>query len=201
MNKLYAVRKGKIKGIYENWNDCKQQVDNFPGAIYKSFTTIEEAAEFMGWTQKSKGEDVDISEAETITAYVDGSYNIATGEYGYGAVLLKEDEEIKISNRGNDPELASMRNVAGEIKGSEAAIIYAYENKYKKVIIYYDYEGISKWCLGLWKTNKKGTIEYKKFYDEMIKKIKIEFVKVKGHSGDKYNDMADELAKKAAGVL
>ena len=32
-------------------------------------------------------------------------------------------------------------------------------------------------------------------------KLDISFVKVRGHSGDKYNDMADELAKKAAGIL
>ena len=32
------------------------------------------------------------------------------------------------------------------------------------------------------------------------KKIKINFVKVKGHSNDKYNDKADLLAKKACGI-
>jgi ribonuclease HI len=55
--------------------------------------------------------------------------------------------------------------------------------------------------MGLWKTNKEGTIAYKKFYDEISDRISIEFVKVKGHSGDKYNEIADVLAKKAAGVL
>ena len=29
----------------------------------------------------------------------------------------------------------------------------------------------------------------------------VHFVKVKGHSNDKYNDMADQLAKKALGIL
>ena len=34
-----------------------------------------------------------------------------------------------------------------------------------------------------------------------MKKIDIKFVKVKGHSGDKYNDIADKLAKKALGII
>ena len=60
--------------------------------------------------------------------------------------------------------------------------------------------GIAKWCTGEWKTNKDGTIAYKKFYDKIRKKVDITFEKVKGHSGDKYNDLADKLAKKACGI-
>lgn len=37
-------------------------------------------------------------------------------------------------------------------------------------------------------------------YDTYKKDVRIKFTKVKGHSGDKYNDIADMLAKQAAGV-
>ena len=70
----------------------------------------------------------------------------------------------------------------------------------KEVAIYYDYEGISAWAEGRWKTNKHGTIAYKEFYDEIKDRLKVTFVKVKGHSGDTYNDMADRLAKDALGI-
>ena len=33
-----------------------------------------------------------------------------------------------------------------------------------------------------------------------MKDIKIKFKKIKGHSGDKFNDMADKLAKEALGI-
>ena len=66
--------------------------------------------------------------------------------------------------------------------------------------IFYDYAGIEKWCSGEWKTNKNGTRKYKEFYDEISKKVKVHFVKVKGHSNDHYNDLADKLAKKALGI-
>ena len=39
-----------------------------------------------------------------------------------------------------------------------------------------------------------------KFYNKAKKHVNITFCKVKGHSGDKYNDMADALAKKACSV-
>ena len=37
-------------------------------------------------------------------------------------------------------------------------------------------------------------------YEQAKKKVNITFEKVKGHSGDKYNDLADSLAKAACGV-
>lgn len=93
-----------------------------------------------------------------------------------------------------------MRNVAGEIKGAEAAMQYALDKSLPAIEIYHDYEGIAKWCLGEWKTNKEGTKAYKAFYDEASRRVRISFVKVTGHSNDKYNDMADELAKEALGI-
>ena len=48
--------------------------------------------------------------------------------------------------------------------------------------------------------NKEGTQSYQAFYDNISKNVDITFVKVKGHSGDKYNDLADKLAKEALGI-
>lgn len=45
--KWYAVRKGRKKGVYSTWNECREQTDKFPGAIFKSFKTKEEAEQFM----------------------------------------------------------------------------------------------------------------------------------------------------------
>lgn len=46
-SKYYAVKKGKVPGIYFNWNDCKAMVDGYPGAVYKSFKAIEEAENLL----------------------------------------------------------------------------------------------------------------------------------------------------------
>lgn len=137
---------------------------------------------------------------EKITAYVDGSYNVATKEYSYGAVIFAGDKKECFSEKFNDPELATMRNVAGELEGSMKAMRYAVEAGAKELDIFYDYEGIEKWCTGAWKTNKDGTKAYKAFYEKIRQKVKVNFHKVKGHSGDRYNDEADVLAKTALGI-
>lgn len=35
--KFYVVWKGKNPGVYESWTACKAQIENFTGALYKSF--------------------------------------------------------------------------------------------------------------------------------------------------------------------
>ena len=218
--KYYAVKKGKVPGVYETWDDCKDQTHGFPGAVFKSFPTREEAQAFVGMdrqTEKVAAAGTDRqAEKESVlesmdpmvmpvggvaVAYVDGSYNVATGEYGAGVAFFSEQGEEHISRKGEDKELASMRNVAGEILGSRLAMEKAVALKQKKIYIYHDYQGIASWCNGDWKANKPGTIAYRDFYREASRKIKIQFRKVKGHSNDKYNDMADQLAKKALGIL
>lgn len=198
MGKFYAVKKGKEPGIYNTWEECREQTAGFSGAIYKSFPTAGEAAAFMGWTKTLADNE---AEECDLVAYVDGSFNTATNEYGSGAVIIEDGEEVYLSENGNDAEMAGMRNVAGEILAAELAMKYAYEHGYQSIEIVHDYEGIARWCTGEWKTNREGTRRYKAAYGEYSKKIKIVFTKVKGHSGDVYNDLADSLAKKAAKVL
>ena len=90
-----------------------------------------------------------------------------------------------------------MRNVAGEILGAELAMREAVRRGVGKLTIFHDYQGIASWCLGEWKTNKEGTIAYKQYYDSLKGQMDISFQKVKGHSGDVWNDRADELARAA----
>lgn len=214
--KYYAVRVGRTPGIYMNWEDCNKQVKGYKGAKFKSFTSIEEADDFVNKIENAEGINNEAINNKAIineilsnengipmtneimaVAYVDGSYNAETKQFSYGVVMFHNGEEKHFSKKVEDEELAEMRNVAGEIKGAEAAMKYAIDNKVEKLFIYHDYEGIASWCLGHWKTNKKGTIEYKKFYDKIKGSVDITFIKVKGHSNDKYNDLADSLAKQA----
>lgn len=195
--KYYAVRQGRQVGIFTSWDECKRLVTGYKGAEYKSFTDKASALAFLENTTPSASVAPD---ADTVIAYVDGSYNIKTQIFACGVVIITADGEKYLSQSYDDKELATMRNVAGEIKGSVAAMEYCLENGIKNLHIFYDYAGIEKWCNGEWKTNKCGTMDYKRFYDGICDKLSVTFHKVKGHSGDKYNDMADKLAKKAAGI-
>jgi len=203
--KYYAVKKGRKTGVFTEWTECKKQIDGFSGAIYKSFESSEEAEKYLiaGNYISDKSADLGIkSEKTEIIAYVDGSFSESQSAYSYGVVLIIDGKEKYFNERfDNDSEMLSMRNVAGEISGARKAMEYCLENGYNGIVIYHDYEGIARWCTGEWKANKKGTKEYKKYYDSVKESINIRFEKVKGHSGDKYNDLADELAKSALNDL
>lgn len=193
--KFYGVKSGRVPGIYETWAECQNQIHGFSGAVYKSFPTKEEASAFISGT----GENQKAQSKTQALAYVDGSYDSKTKAFSYGMILFYNGQELQFSKKFSDSDLAQMHNVAGEIKGSEAAMQYCLDHGIESITIYHDYEGIAKWCNGEWAAKRPGTIAYGEFYRKAREKVEIRFVKVKGHSGDKYNDLADKLAKGALG--
>lgn len=202
--KFYAVVKGFNAGVYTTWGECQQNINGFSGAIFKGFSTKQEAEEFMannGENQNNETEKIAriYTRSEAI-AYVDGSYDDIKEQYAYGMVMFFDGGEEHFAEKFSNPEMTTMRNVAGEIEGAKRAMTFCVDNGVKSIDIVYDYEGIEKWCTGVWRTNKPETRAYKDFYNQISKSVKVNFVKVKGHSGDKYNDMADTLAKGALGL-
>ncbi|MBD7913035.1 MULTISPECIES: ribonuclease H family protein [Clostridium] len=214
MTKYYSVYRGKsgIPKILTNWEECKKEVIGCKGAIYKSFKTEEEAIEFLSLSSKGKSEisSTNVVDEEKslhldmngLVIYVDGSFSLEKGNYSYGLVAIRNGEEIyRDCGAGEDSDAIALRNVAGEVLGSLKAVEYAISNGYEDVKIVYDYQGVECWALGTWKRNKELTEAYHKSMQENMKKINIKFIKVKGHSGDKYNDIADKLAKKALEII
>ena len=197
--KVYAVRKGRTTGIFMNWDDCKAQVDGFAGAEYKSFADPAEAMAYLGLAESPEGED---QFPAGIRAYVDGSYDSSSGRFSCGVVIVETDvngksETTELNSAFDDEEAAQQRNVAGEIMGSKIAIDWCRANGVKAVEIYHDYEGIGAWADRKWKANNPLTQGYREFVEEARKSMEITFVKVKAHAGNKYNELADKLAKKA----
>ena len=192
--KYYAVKKGRNPGIYTSWDSCLEEVKGYSGAIYKSFKNLDDAKDFIDDRQK----EIELTE-NSVIAYVDGSYNQKLKVYGSGVVYITDGKEKELM-KSYDDSYHVHRNVAGEVKASELAISEAIKDKKYHIVIYHDYQGIASWADGHWKTNNDLTKSYKRFIDEARKNIKISFVKVKGHSNDKYNDRADILAKEACGI-
>ena len=134
----------------------------------------------------------------SINAYTDGSYDALTKAFSCGVVLLTPNGRFfmneKYSANDNNTET---RNVAGELKGAELAIRYAMLNGYRRVRIYHDYEGVAAWAAGEWQAKSEVARLYVDFIGKASSKIEIQFQKVAAHTGNKYNEIADKLAKNA----
>ncbi len=96
---VYAVRKGRIIGIYDTWAECKVQTDKFPGASFKKFETKNEAEDFLiqddakkiSPTKKCKVDAVTnlipVGNVESTDIFTDGGQNAQTGkEEAWGCV-------------------------------------------------------------------------------------------------------------------
>lgn len=196
----YAVRKGRREGLYRTWDECRKQVIGYPGASYKGFYTQEEAEAFLGGGAREPetavyagGENPD-----SFVAYVDGSFMpFMPGVFSFGCVILYKGKTETYGEKIEDKEEATMRNVAGEIHGTAFAMKNCLERGVSVMELYYDYAGIEKWCTGEWKANKKGTKALKAYYDSIKNRLTVHFHKVPSHTGVKYNEMADQLAKGA----
>ncbi len=198
--KVYAVKKGRMTGLFMSWDDCKAQVDGFAGAEYKSFADPADAMAYLGMSEGTAAAGARLPEG--VRAYVDGSYDISNGRFSCGVVIVETDAEgssetTEIKSAFDDEEAAKQRNVAGEIMGSKLAVDYCLANGIKAVEIFHDYEGIGAWADMKWKTNNPLTQGYREFIAEARKSMDIKFVKVKAHAGNRYNELADALAKKA----
>lgn len=203
--KYYAVAVGKsgVPMILESWPACQKEVIGAKGAIYKSFENIEEAKKFLeinarGRVSNTQSEENRGENLSGVNIYVDGSFMEAKKNFSYGLVVVREGEVIHKDNGiGVDEDSIALRNVSGEVMGAMKAVEYAINNGLSDITICYDYQGIESWALGVWKRNKRLTKEYNEYMQEKMKEVNISFKKIKGHSGDKFNDMADILAKEA----
>lgn len=196
--KYYAVKKGKRIGIVRTWAECQALTKGFSGAIYKSFTSEQEARDFIEGVSSNQPAHIVAHNPDELVAYVDGSYNKFTEEYSYGMVILEHETVIHEEGKKFKNEFSSMRNVAGEVYGATRAIEYAAAIG-KDVGIYYDYTGIEHWAKGEWKTNNALTKGYRE-YVAAVNTIKITFHKVAAHTGVEYNERVDRLAKQALGI-
>jgi len=219
--KYYAVKEGKVPGIYSTWDECKSQVDGFSGAKYKSFSLLEEAEQYMSNdsapissiigeeknnTQVSvedvnkmidnKIHTLDIDES---LAFVDGSFDTASEKAGFGVIIIShggnKDTLYKAITKSLDEDFIKLRNVAAELEGVKEAVNWAIKYNKRKITIFYDYSGIEDWANGSWRAKTNITQKYVSFINEKRNYIEIEYIKVAAHSGVTYNEEADALAK------
>ena len=217
--KYYAVKRGKITGIFKSWEECKASVDGYSGAEYKGFTLLKEAEAYLDDIQKSafdknsadqkakrqKQDGMGADEKEnrgelpkpgTLLAYVDGSYDDSLKKYAFGCVFITSDGRVETEyGNGDNEQSLQHRNVTGEMLGAMYAVKVAMLSGFERVEICYDYQGIEKWVTGEWRSKTELTRKYALAMREWGKDIEICFTKVAAHTNVYYNELADKMAK------
>lgn len=226
----YAVREGKINGIFTTWEECKDSINGHSGAIYKKFSNKNDAEKFIQKrsptvkikikktknTADTKNIQVKIDKVEKskIYVYTDGACSkngTKDARAGLGVYFGENDS----------------RNLAKPIEGKQtnnvaeiSAIIEAYhilEDEIKRgdnVVICTD-SGYSIKCCTTYgeKCEKKGWKDsipnkklVKKAYDLFKDLDNVKFKHIPAHTGktDRHsigNHHADRLANEAIGVF
>ena len=211
--KFYAVAKGIKPGIYNSWAEAKIQVDGFSGAIFKSFTSMTEAED---WIEKNSDKkilsnkkeshltDTHSQKSDEIIIYTDGGSSGNPGPGGYGIVILY-GETIEEINGG----FRLTTNNRMELMGVIVAL-RTLKQRDHKITIYTDssyvVNGITKGWAKNWRKNNWIKSDKQKAVNpdlwgellNLIEPLDINFIWVKGHAGNKYNERCDELAVSAA---
>lgn len=140
--------------------------------------------------------------SDKITIYTDGACLGNPGKGGWGAVLLYKEHCKKISGSAkettnNRMEMQAVIEALRALKKSSQVVVYT-DSKYVQNGIS---EWINSWKKNGWKNAAKKPIKNVDLWQELdleAAKHHVEWKWVKGHNGDKYNEMADELACAAA---
>jgi len=212
--KFYAVAKGRRPGIYDNWPEAKSQIDGFTGAVYKGFTSKNEAEEWMknpvlkripfsAIPSENAGRNSKPEDGE-ITIYTDGGSSGNPGPGGYGVVIINNGEQKELSGG-----FRLTTNNRMELMGVIVAL-RSLEQKDKPITLYTDssyvVNGIikgwaEKWRKNNWiKSDKQPAINPDLWGEllDLIKPLNIKFMWVKGHAGNIFNERCDELAVSSA---
>ena len=136
-----------------------------------------------------------------ITIYTDGACSGNPGKGGWGAVLIHRDKQKHLSGSAilttnNKMELTAAIEALKAVKKSNDIELYT-DSQYVK-------NGINLWIINWkkngWKTANKKEVANKDLWIELDKYVthhNITWFWVKGHSGNHYNEIADNLAVKA----
>lgn len=208
--KVYAIKEGfdfskneRVQNkLVDSWNECQKYIKGVKGAIYKSFEDVEEAKSFLQKGSELLRKGKDSYDENCLHIYVDGSYNSASRKFSYGVVAVYNDivEYIHGGSGKNDKD-NNIRQIAGELKAAVEGVEYALKNGHKKVVVFHDYEGICHHATGFWQRKDKSSKDYyEKMNSLMDKGIEIQFVQVKSHQEDLFNEMADTICKKELGI-
>ena len=141
-----------------------------------------------------------------VTIYTDGACSGNPGPGGWGAILMcngiqKEISGAQKNTTKNIMEITAVLEALKLLKVECNVKIYS-DSAY--VVNAFNQGWIYNWKKNNWKTAGKTPVKNQELWGELYnltKKHKVEFIKVKGHSDNEYNNRCDFLATSAIKTL
>lgn len=139
---------------------------------------------------------------EEVIIYTDGACSGNPGAGGWGSILMYKDNKKEISGGKKDTtnnvmELTAVIEALKLLKFKCKVSVYS-DSAY--VVNAFNQKWIYGWMKNGWKNASKEPVKNKELWQELYELTKVHdvnFVKVKGHSDNEYNNRCDEMARNA----
>lgn len=119
---------------------------------------------------------------------------------GWGSILMYKEHKKEISG-GSKDSTNNIMEITAVIEGLKAlkrpCDVKVYSDS-SYVVNAFKNNWIETWKLNGWKTANKKPVKNQELWEELYeltKTHKVEFIKVKGHSDNEYNNRCDEIAR------
>lgn len=139
---------------------------------------------------------------EEVTIYTDGACSGNPGPGGWGTILMYNENKKEISG-GKDNTTNNVMELTAVIEGLKLLKFPCKVKLYSDsayVVNAFNQKWIYGWLKNGWKNASKEPVKNKELWQELYELTKIhevEFIKVKGHADNEFNNRCDELARNA----
>ena len=168
-----------------SWEECQQLTHGVKGVLFRAFPS---RAEAQNWI-----DGISAPVPKGLRIYVDGSFLEGYPKAGWGFIVVENDTEVAHGS-GVTVFDAESRNIDGECMASFQAMKWLEAND-KTAVICHDYEGVARWAKGEWKAKSSIAQKYVEACRPLVHRVSFE--KVAAHTGVKWNEAVDKLAKDA----
>ena len=137
---------------------------------------------------------------EKVVIYTDGACSGNPGPGGWGAILMYKDVKKEISG-GNKQTTNNIMELTAVIEGLKMLKFPCEVDLYSDsayVVNAFEQKWLDNWIKKNWKTASGDGVKNKELWQELYaltQTHKVNFIKVKGHSDNEYNNRCDELAR------
>ena len=186
--RFYAVRVGKTPGVYTTWNECKEQTNGYPGAIFKAFDSEEEANQFA-----FPNKDVQSVDAHV---YIGGkSYFCAVDRkrscYSCGVVIDTGEDKILLAQNFFEAPDIPVSSMASFVIGAALGMSFCYGRGISRIMIHTPSPAVSGWCTREWEARSALALGYVILYDMLSARLKVFFA-----NESQIDPLAESLAEK-----